>query len=317
MVRAADAEVLRLLQTIPLEGVEGRIDHLAIDAKLGRLYVAALGNNTLEVVDLAVGRRVETIKGVEEPQGIAVVPESHRIVVASGKDNKCRIFDQSLKLVGQIDDLEDADNVRYNLKTGQAIVGYGHGALAFIDPQTGTKVAEVKLDGHPESFQFGSDGRRILVNVPGAGHVAVVDGDQKVVTAKWIPVGAAKNFPMAFDEAGHRIFIGCRSPAKLLVLDTDTGATIASLETVGNTDDVFFDRSLNRIYVTGSKGSITVIQRIAGDRYETLAAVSVGDGAQSSLFVPETGRLYVAIPHRGSQAARIAILATGPKVQTP
>jgi DNA-binding beta-propeller fold protein YncE len=314
---AADADVLQLKQTIPLPGVEGRIDHLAIDAALGRLYVAAIGNNTVEVVDLAAGRRTDTLKGFQEPQGVAVVPGSHRVVIGSGGDGKCRIYDQSLKLVAQIDDLEDADNVRFNTKTGQAIVGYGRGALAFIDPQAGTKVAEIKLDGHPESFQLAEDGDRIFVNVPGAGHVAVVDNDKRVVTAKWSPEGAKKNFPMAFDEAGRRLFIGCRAPAKLVVLDTDTGKTVTSLDIVGNTDDVFYDRTLNRIYDTGSKGSISVIQRSAGDQYKILASVPVGEGAQSSLFVPDTGTLYLAIPHRGSQDAQIAVFTTSAKAQNP
>jgi DNA-binding beta-propeller fold protein YncE len=314
---AASTDVLQLKQTIPLAGVEGRIDHMAVDATLGRLYVAAIGNNTVEVVDLAAGRRVATLTGLQEPQGIAVIPGSHRIVIASGGDNKCRIYDQSLKLIAYIDDLEDADNVRFNPKTGQAMVGYGRGALAFIDPQAGIKIAEIKLDGHPESFQLAENGDRIFVNVPGAGHVAVAEGDKRVVTAKWSTEGAKKNFPMAFDEAGHRLFIGCRQPAKLLVLDSDTGKTVASLDIVGNTDDVFYDRALNRIYVTGSKGSITVIQRSAGDQYTALASVPVGEGAQSSLFVPDTGTLYVAIPHRGSQGAHIAVFATDAKARNP
>ncbi|HVU15490.1 MAG TPA: hypothetical protein VHD32_01085 [Candidatus Didemnitutus sp.] len=315
--RAADTQVLESIQTIPLDGVEGRIDHMAIDAKIGRLYVAALGNNTVEVIDLNAGRRIDTIKGLEEPQGIAVVPSSHRIVIASGQDNKCRIYDRSLKLVAQIDDLEDADNVRYNAKTGQAIVGYGHGALAFIDPESGTKTTEIKLDGHPESFQIGEDGNRVFVNVPGAGHVAVVDCAKGTVSAKWAPVGAKKNFPMALDETDHRLFIGCRLPPKLLVLDTDSGRTVASLDIVGNTDDVFYDRALNRIYVSGARGGVSVIQRSDGDQYRMLVTVPVGDGAQTTFFVAETGRLYVAIPHRGSQAAHIAVFATNAPSSNP
>jgi hypothetical protein len=146
---AADAPATHPKQVIPREGVEGRIDHMAVDEKGGRLFMAALGNNTVEVIDLVAGMKINTIKVLEEPQGIVFIPESGRLVVVSGGDSKCRIYDGSFKLLSQIDDLADADNVRYDAKAKQAIVGFGSGALAFIDPQTGTKVREIKLDGHP------------------------------------------------------------------------------------------------------------------------------------------------------------------------
>jgi DNA-binding beta-propeller fold protein YncE len=306
---AADAPSLQALQAIPLEGVEGRIDHLAVNPSAGRLYVAALGNNTVEVIDLAAGRRVDTIKGLEEVQGIVAIPELQRLVVASGGDGQCRIYDSSLRIVGQIGDLEDADNVRYDPQAGQAIVGFGHGALAFVDPQSGTKVGEIKLDGHPESFQLEARGARIFVNVPGAGEVAVVDRTRQAVVAKW-PLSEAKgNFPMALDEADHRLFIGCRRPAKLLVLDTEAGGTVAVLDIVGGTDDIFYDRANRRIYVSGSKGGISVVQQTDADHYAALADVPTAPGAQTSLFVPGTGKLYVAIPHRGSQQAQIEVFS--------
>jgi DNA-binding beta-propeller fold protein YncE len=314
---AAESEVLRLDQTILLEGVDGRIDHLAGDTKRERLYVAALGNNTVEVIDLAAGRRLETIKGVEEPQGIVVIPGSHRVVIASGGDDKCRIYDQSLKLVAQIDDLGDADNVRYNARTGQVIVGYGHGALAFIDPQSGKKVSEIKLDGHPESFQFGEDGNRIFVNVPGAGHVAVLDASRQAVAAKWPLTEAKSNYPMALDEADHRLFIGCRRPAKLLVVDTESGKNVTSLDIVEGTDDVFYDRATRRVYVSGSKGSISIIQQSDADHYAAVVEVPTAPGAQSSYFDADSGKLYVAIPHRGSQMAQIAIFTTRANSKIP
>lgn len=131
-----------------------------------------------------------------------------------------------------------------------------------------------------------------------------MDVNKKVVAAKWPPVGTAKNFPMAFDETCRRLFIGCRQPAKLLVLDTDTGVTIASVEIVGNTDDVFFDRALNRIYVSGSKGSATVVQRSGSDHSETLAPVPVGEPSAYSARFPISETLRFRFPggHRADAA---------------
>src|SRR5215510_8053697 len=86
---------LRLIQTIPLQGVEGRIDHLSIDLKGQRLFVAALGNHTVEVVDLDTGKIARSISGFSEPQGIVFIPEFSRIFVADGGDGSCKIFDSN------------------------------------------------------------------------------------------------------------------------------------------------------------------------------------------------------------------------------
>jgi DNA-binding beta-propeller fold protein YncE len=210
-----------------------------------------------------------------------------------------------LKLVAQIDGLEDADNVRYDPKNKHIIVGYGSGALAVIDPQTGIKTAEVKLDAHPESFQLEKNSNRIFVNVPGAGHVAVVDRDKGAVVAKWSLPDAKANFPMALDEANHRLFIGCRKPAKLVVLDTETGKSVASLDVVGDTDDVFYDANSKQVYVSGGAGKVTVVTQKDADTYAVAGQVNTASGARTSFFVSGSGTLYVAVPHRGAQKAEL------------
>ena len=103
-------------------------------------------------------------------------------------------------------------------------VGYGDGALAVIDPEKVKKLADIKLDGHPESFQLEAQGKRIFVNVPSASQVAVIDREKRAVVARWDVKQAGANFPMALDEANHRLFLGCRQPAKVLVLDAEAGA---------------------------------------------------------------------------------------------
>jgi len=300
-------EPLKQVQTIPLPGVEGRIDHMAIDSDGQRLFVAALGNNTVEVIDLGAGKRIDSLKGFQEPQGIAVVPDSRRVVVASGQDGRGRVFDESLKLVSEIKNLDDADNVRYDKKAKHIIVGFGNGALAIIDPQSAAKIGEIKLDGHPESFQLEKRGTRIFVNVPSAGHVAVVDRAKSAVVARWPLKAASSNFPMALDETNHRLFIGSRKPAKLLVLDTETGATGTTVDVSGDTDDLFYDETRQRIYVSGGDGTITAVAQKNPDSYEVLQKVPTGAGARTSLFDRKSGLLYVAVPHRGPQQAELRV----------
>jgi DNA-binding beta-propeller fold protein YncE len=306
---AAGEPFLKHVQTIPLDGVAGRLDHFGVDVESKRLYVAALGNDTLEVVDLAVGRRVQSVAGLKKPTGIRVLPESRKVVVASGEDGKVRVYSPELKLLGTVDGLDDADNVRLDPAGKLAYVGYGDGALAIIDPREPKKLGEIKLDGHPEAFQVESKGSRIFVNVPSAKHVAVVDRDRRATVAKWPLHGAESNFPMALDEEHHRLFVGCRKPAKVLVLDTTTGKEIASFDCCGDADDLFDDAAAHRLYVSGGEGCITVAEQIDGDRYRVAARVPTASGARTSMFVPELRMLYVGIPRRESQEAAIAVLA--------
>jgi len=242
------AEPLRLVRTIPLPGVEGRIDHMAVDAGHQRLFVAALGNNTLEVVDLSAGARVHTITGLHEPQGIVYVSDRNRIYVANGEDGKLKVFDgTSFALIRTVDYSGDADNVRYDAGAKQIYVGYAAGALGVVDETTGNKAGDIPLDGHPESFQLEPAGTRIFVNVPNAGQVAVVDRRTHSVTLKWPLPGNQANFPMALDEAHRRLFIGCRKPAHVAVFDTDSGKIAATFDCVGDTDDLFYDSALKRL----------------------------------------------------------------------
>jgi DNA-binding beta-propeller fold protein YncE len=306
---------LRRVQTIPLPEVEGRIDHLAVDLADERLFVAALENNTLEVVDLTTGKRVDQVGDLQEPQGVAYVPATHRLIVSEGGGSSADIYDaRSLKLVDRVELGSDPDNVRYDPAIDRAYVGYGGGAasaLGVIDLKTGTKVSVIKLSGHPESFQLERNGKRIFVNVPDSGAVEVVSRNKGTVVATWPIKGASENFPMALDEADHCLFVGTRSPARLLVLDTETGKTVANLGSVGDADDIFYDAKAKRIYVSGGDGAIRVFAQKDADHYVSLGEVSTAAGARTSLFVPKSRRLYVAVPDYGSQQAAISVYEAG------
>jgi DNA-binding beta-propeller fold protein YncE len=307
------SNLLTQVQTIPLDGVEGRIDHFGVDAKGKRLFVSALGNNTVEVIDLVAGKVTNHMSNLRAPQGIGFAPESNRLAVANDGDGSCRLYDgTSLRQTATVDLKDDADNIRYDKASQRFWVGYGEGGLAAIDPETGKQVADIKLDSHPESFQLETNGKRIFVNVPNAGHVAVVDRETRTVIEK-IPMKEARaNFPMALDEAHHRLFIGCRKPAKLLVLDMETGKMVASVGIVADTDDLFYDAANKRIYVSGGEGRVTVISQVSADNYDVAGQVATAPGARTSFFVPETRMLYVAVPHRGAQKTELRVFSVAP-----
>ncbi len=307
LANAQASAPLRLEKTIPLPNVQGRIDHMSIDAKNGRLFVAALGNNTLEVLDLKAGKPVHSITGLNEPQGVLYLPAVDRLYVANGKDGTLRIFDgASFKLVKSLAYGDDADNVRYDSADDTIYVGYGSGALGAVDKE-GRKIGEIKLDAHPESFQLEKNGPRIFVNLPKAHKIAVVDRKARSVVATWTTGGPTSNYPMTLDENDHRLFVICRFPARLVVLDSGTGKVIQSLPTVGDSDDVFFDSKRKRIYATGGEGAISVYQQRSSNEYQDIGRIATAKGARTSFFSPDLDRLYVAVRRQGSQAAEIRV----------
>ncbi len=299
-------ESLKLKQTILLSGVEGRIDHMALDAAGDRLFVCALGNNTVEVLDLRSGQRIHSITGLGAPQGIAFIPESKRIFIANDKGGICKTYDaKSYEPVGEVNLKDDADNVRFDASSKRIYVGFGAGGIEVISAQDEKSIRSIKLAAHPEAFELEKRGRRIFVNVPNAGHVAVIDRDKGEVITTWKIGGASANFPMALDETNHRLFVGCRSPSKVLVLNTDSGAVITDIDISGDPDELFYDSKRHRIYAICGGGTIDVIEQTDPNIYKVSAKTVTGAGARTGLFVPERDSLFVAVPHRGSGQAEI------------
>lgn len=309
MVRSGTAvEPLAFVRSMDLPRVDGRIDHLAFDPATGRLYVAALGNNTVEVLDTKAGAHVKSLPGFREPQGIAVVAPIKAVAVANGEGAGLQLMSAEDYRPGASIRLgDDADNVRDDPGARRVYVGYGAGALAAIDPAAGKVIGEVKLAGHPESFQLERTGSRAFVNVPTADQIVVVDRGSLKVIATWHVETAKSNFPMALDEANHRLFIGCRRPAKVLVFDTASGKETSAFDIVGDTDDLFYDAPRRRLYISGGEGYIDVVQDEGGNRFSRIARVETAAGARTSLFVADQSRLYLAVPHRGNQKAEIRV----------
>jgi DNA-binding beta-propeller fold protein YncE len=304
----AQSAPLKLKQTIPLPGVEGRIDHLAADPSGQRLFVCALGNNSLEVIDLRNGERVHSITGPGAPQGVGYAPEVNRLLVANDKGGICKIYDgKSFQTVGELNLEDDADNVRYDEVRKRFYVGFGSGGVAIVNAADGKQVGSIKLSAHPEAFQLEKNGSRIFVNVPNSRHVAVVDRDKGEVVAKWKTDLAFSNFPMALDETSHRLFVGCRLPSKLIVLNTNSGDVVAKIDISGDPDDVFYDATRRRVYAICGAGEIDVIQETDPNTYKTLTKLDTAKGARTGLFVSQQDTLFVAVPHRGSQQAEIRV----------
>jgi DNA-binding beta-propeller fold protein YncE len=309
---ASDDAQFTLVRTIPLPAVSGRIDHFTFDSKNNRLLVAALGNNTLEIIDAKKGAIGHEIAGFSHPQGVGFDPDSRRYIVANASDGVCRLFDAGTPAeTGRVDLKDDADNIRYDRAARLLWVGYGDGGLAAIDPASGRQVADIKFAGRPESFQLETKGSRIFINVPDEQEVLVADRQQKTVVAHWAFNKARSNFPMALDEEHHRLFVGCRHPAKLVVLNTDNGSVVASIDIVGDSDDLYFDAARHCIYASGGEAFITVLSQKNPDSYLVTGKIPTASGARTSFFDADKGLFFLAVPHRLFHSAEVYVYRVG------
>ena len=296
---------LELVATFPLANVKGRIDHLDADPAHHRLFVAALGNDTVEVLDTEHNER-HTIAGLDEPQGVLYVPGQDRLVIANGRAARVDFVDAtSLQTVQRITGLDDADNVRWLSASHRVMVGYGAGALRTLDPATGESAGDIALPGHPESFQVDPARHRVYVNVPSAHAIVVVDLQAQRAVARWPTPQASANFPMALDLQSRRLFVAARSPAVLLVYDLETGNVVDRLAIGNDADDVYFDARRKRVYVICGAGKVDVIGAMSPDKYALEESVSTSARARTGLFVAEESRLYVAAPASGQSPARL------------
>jgi hypothetical protein len=307
---ASSDPFMTLERAIPLKGVVGRIDHLALDLAGRRLFIAELGNGSVEAIDLGSGRSVGRITGLKEPQGLAYLPNRNELVVATAGDGAVRFYrGADLKLIGAVELGSDADNVRVDPKSGAVAVGWGSGALTFIDPASRAIVRSIKVPAHPEGFQL--RGERVFVNLPDAGGIGVIDTGAGQQVAKWPNARLAFNFPLALDRSGETAAVVYRFPAKLVLLATNSGKVEQTLDTCGDADDVFFDGDRSRVYVICGSGAVDVFDGLKAG-YSHAARISTRSGARTGLLSPDLDRLFVAARAKGSDDAAILVYRLPP-----
>ena len=299
---------LRLQKEIPLAGVKGRVDHLDIDEKDKLVFVAALGNNTVEVVNLTSAKVAHTISGLSEPQGVAYISKHHELFVANGGTGECSFYNtDTWQKTSSIMYSDDADDVRYDAASDMIYVGYGSGGIGIINAETHKQVGNIKLPAHPESFQLDAKAGKLWVNLPGSGEIAMADLRTRKVIAEWKRLFPRGNFPMAYDQAQHRLMVGYRFPAILKVLDSQTGKEIFSSRMVGDVDDFYWDERTKQLLVSGGSGSINIFKDTGNNSFQEVANVKTRSGARTSLWVPDQRLLIVAARESQGQPAALFI----------
>jgi DNA-binding beta-propeller fold protein YncE len=311
---------LRLVQTISLPNVKGRLDHMDVDAKGKRLFVAGLENGTFEVVDLQCGKWVRSIPGFEKAQGALFVPELNKLFLASGDDGMLRVFrGDTLDLLDSIHLEPGPNRVVYAPKSGLVYVGYGakdagkdYGEVGVIDAHNDKVVGAIKVVAHPSELLLDKAGKTLFVFVSIANTLQVIDTDKRGVRFTW-PVTSQRPGDGAFDESSSRLFIGTRTPAEMVVMDSKSGREVAHLPTPEGMDGVYFDAARKRVYVSGGRdlpvGFVYVYQQKDADQYETIGKIPTREGSGTSFWSPDLNRYYVAAPKNDKQEAAILVYA--------
>lgn len=285
-------EHLQLLKEVSLPGVKGRLDHMDVNLKDQVVYMAALGNNTLEVIHLPSGKALHSITGLDEPQGVGYIPQHQEIFVANGGSGACYFYDaRTFEKKATVKLSSDADDVRYDSLERKIYVGYGAGGIAVIDADSHQQVADIKLPAHPEGFQLDKALHSLYVNLPDDHSVGVVDLKAMKLVKRWSNNDLSSNFPMASDTSGHRIFVGYRRPAKLEIINTQSGNPVGTVDIVGDTDDLYYDPQSHRVYISGGNGTVNIFQE-EGHKFIKIANVATRSGARTSLLIPML-HLYV------------------------
>ena len=319
---AQEKECLRLVQTIPIPNVKGRIDHMDVDVKDKRLFVAGLENGSVEVVDLQAGKWVKSIRGFQKPQGIAYVESLNKLFVASGDDGMLRVFrGDTLGLLDSIKLDMGPNRVAFDPHTKLLYVGYGgkdagkdYGEVAIIDAKTDKHIADVHVAAHPGELLLDKSGNILIVFVGSESKVQLIDTKNRQIVSAW-PVSSQGNGDGAFDETTHRLFVGTRTPPELIVMDSNSGKEVVDLLTAEGMDGVYFDGIHKRIYVSGGRGFeagyVFCYQQKDTDHYETIEKIPTRPGAGTSFWSPELNRYYVAAPAHNNEEAAILVFKPG------
>jgi DNA-binding beta-propeller fold protein YncE len=302
-----------------LSGVQGKFDHLAIDTKGDRLFIAATGNHSVEVIDLRTNKVQQSIAGLGKPHGLAWVEATGSLYVADGTLAELRVYTGTpLALSGKIKLSDDADDMVYDDSNKMLYVGHGGDAanpakIAVIDTEHFSVAGNLAVATHPEALEIDPQSRRVFANIADSNEVAVIATGSREITAHWKLTKAGDNVPLAFDAEHQLLYVACRAPGTLIALDAASGREVASVASASGADDLFYDPELRRIYLISGAGEVDAYQVDATKALLPLGVLHTAPGAKTGLYVPSQRLLYVGVPAGGDHAAEIRVYSTAAK----
>ncbi len=274
-------------------GGEGGWDYLTVDPEHQLLYVPR-STHTM-VLDARTGKTVADIPGQKRNHGVAIVPSAGRGFITDGKDASVTVFDlKTYAVLGKVKADEDADGVIYDSASGKVLVVCGDpGVLIPITPDldlaSGSADAKVELGGKPEFLAADGKGKA-FINLVDKDQVAVVDTKTMKVVDKWPTTPGGSPVGMSMDVAKRRLFIGCRKPQKLIVMDADNGKILADFPIGAGVDATKF---AGDIFASCGDGTLTVVRETTPDKFQIIQTVQTPRGARTMGVDPMTRTVYL------------------------
>jgi DNA-binding beta-propeller fold protein YncE len=310
-------QTLKLIKVLPLPGYTGDFDHIAADRDRGRLLVAAEDHATVEVYDLNNLTHEKTLTGFGAPHAFLVRPGAKTIIVTdSGKQMSTVRNADTYAVEKKIVLTEGADSAKYDkasntfyIVTGGKDVNMTTAKLEAINPDSGAKIGEITFpDNHVEAFAIDPTSNKLYINLTQTNKLAVVDRKAMTVLATW-PVPVAKqNAMVALDTQQHRLYVVCRDPGKVVVLDSNDGHLISSETAPLRADDVMYDEATHRLYVPGGEGWLGIYDTSDPNHLKLAQKVETAPGAKTGLLLPDAHRLFLAAsPGESKALAKILV----------
>jgi hypothetical protein len=311
-VHAAGPETLVLVKTIPLKGVAGKLDHLAVDSKGERLFVANKPNNTLDIVDLKSSKLVKQIADQGKVSGVTYAEDLDMIYVGNGA-GVCNAFDgKDYKQVFSTP-APNADNVHYHSGNHMVYVGQDE-ILSELDAKSGEIKASINLPGAVHGFKIDKKAGKIYAVLTKPNLIAVIDIANHQVTEKFDLTISDAGSPIAQDAENGLLFVGCpKKQPMVVVFDSKTGKEVASVEIPAGIDDIHFDRRRQRLYASCSDSTLAVIEK-SGEKFEVVARLETPKDSRTCVW--SSGKLYLGVPKlEGKEGPEVRVYEARPVIE--
>lgn len=285
----AAAPTYKVAKSIPLGAPDGW-DYVTYEPTSHRVYVAHA--NEITVVDTNSGEVVGRVQGIQGVNGVAVIPALGKGYTDSRAKKAAVAFDlKTFKVTKEIPADADTDGVAYEAASNRVFVVNGDAAnVTIIDAVTDTAVANLPLGGRPE-FLVSDDADHVYINITDKKEIVRVDAKAAKVDARWPIADCEGAHGLAMDKEAHRLFSSCAN-SKMVVVDSDKGAVLASLPIGKGTDGAGFDPKRKLAFSSNGEGTVSVIAA-RGDKFEALGDIPSRPFARTMAVDPDTGRLFL------------------------
>lgn len=285
---------------------------MAFSDGLKLLVLTGRTNNSIAIANASSMKLERLIRGFSLPNAVALVNQDRALIVTNGGNGTVSIIDPlNFGALASVDLRSGADNIVIDPGTSKLYVGYGAGGVTIINMTNWKVVQSIPLIGHPEAMRVEQNGSRLFVNVPAGNYIAVLNKSNIATLGNWPITNATGVFAMALDEAHHILFVGSRSPAKMIMINALSGAEVAELAIPADADDMFYDAVNGCVFVSSGAGYITAVKEVTTNSFRVAQSIQTFPGARTSLLDARLSLFFLAVPQSQNTSARVLVYHVG------